>query len=138
MDKNAVLFALNRFFDIVENRTGRGVDQVVVKTFEANRDFLGIRLDGVKCYTKQGLLGVIERIYQKEENLVRCEDKITRHMTVDEFTALIHGGVSSYNLHQGLFMLSQRVEKLVVAIKFQNGLISRLLKLECARLERVS
>ena len=97
------------------------VDKLVLKTFEVNRDFQGTRIDGAKCYTRMGLFGVIERIYQKDEFTVRAEQKVSNKMSVDEFTSLIRGGVTSYNMTQGLFMLVKKIDELVDAQKFANG-----------------
>lgn len=136
MDKNALLFAIDRFFDIVKERTGRDLEEVVVKTFECNRDFFGVRLDGVKCYTKKGLHGVIERIYQKEENVVRYETKFTREMTLDQFRGTILGGIREYDHLQTSFVIMQEVRKLTQAVKFNNEVLGDLLRLERARWER--
>lgn len=125
MDQNAVLFALNRFSDVVYERTGRRLENVVLKTFEVNRDYQGVRIDGAKCYTLKGLFGVIERIYQKEEDTVRHEVKVSKPMSVDEFQSLIQGGISAYNLQQGLFMLMQEIKGLKETMKFQNEVISK-------------
>ena len=118
---DACLFAIKRLLDLVESRKGSMVDVVTLKTFEVNRDFQGVRIDGCKCYTRMGLFGVIERIYQKDEFTVRAEQKISKEMTVDEFTSLIHGGVTSYNMTQGLFMLVKKIDALVEAQKFTNA-----------------
>ena len=139
MDKNAISFAVNRFYDLVQERSGHSLDQVVVKTFEINRDVQGVRLDGVKCYTKKGLFGMIERIYQKDEDVVRYENKITKPMSLDEFNALLMGGVSTYNMQQGVFSLSQRIDRLTEAIKFSNEQTQtqiRLMQAILAKLER--
>lgn len=125
MDRNAVLFALNRFFDLVTERSGRRLENVVLKTFEVNRDYQGVRVDGAKCYTVKGLFDVIERIYQKEDSVVRHEVKVTKSMSVDEFQSLIQGGISSYNLQQGLFMLMQEIKGLKESVKFQNEVIGK-------------
>lgn len=125
MDQNAILFALNRFSDAVYERTGRRLENVVLKTFEVNRDYQGVRIDGAKCYTLKGLFGVIERIYQKEEDTIRHEVKVSKPMSVDEFQSLIQGGVSAYNLQQGLFMLMQEIKGLKETMKFQNEVISK-------------
>jgi len=137
MDRNAVFFALERFFDIVRERTGCDVEEVVVKTFEVNRDYVGVRIDGCKCYTRKGLFGMIERIYQKEDSLVRSEVKVSKPMSLDEFTALIRGGVSSYNLQQGVFMVMQEVRRLTDAVKFNNEAVLRLMKIQKAILDRL-
>jgi len=118
---DACLFAIKRLFDIVESKKGSMVEDVVLKTFEVNRDFQGVRIDGCKCYTRMGLFGVIERIYQKDEFTVRVEQKVSRKMSIDEFTSLIRGGVTSYNMTQGLFMLVQKIDDLVEAQKLANA-----------------
>lgn len=120
MDKNAVLFALNRAFDIVKERSGHDLENVTLKTFEMNRDVHGIRLDGFKCYTKKGLFGMIERIYQKEEDVVRHEHKITAPMTLDEFEILMRGGVTGYNLQQAAYAIIQEQRKSQEIQKFAN------------------
>jgi len=121
MDKNAVLFAIDRAFDIMEKRTGKSVENVVVKTFEINRDFEKIRLDGggKYCFTKKSLFGAIERIYQKGD-VVRSEHKISREMGLEEFEVLLRGGVTGYNVQQAVFALVQENRKLTEAQKFQN------------------
>lgn len=127
MDKHAVLFALNRFFDIVKRRSGHDLDVVTVKTMESNRDFQGVRIDGsIKCLTKKGLFGVIERIYQKEESVVRVEQKTVKPMRLEEFEALLHGGVPHYNIEQGQFVLVQEIRRLVEAQKFVNEQVAML------------
>ena len=136
MDKNSIHFALSRFYDIVKEKTSHELDDVVVKTFEMNRDYAGVRLDGFKCYTKKGLFGVIERIYQKDD-LVRHEHKITKPMTIDEFTALMRGGVTEYNLQQGLFMVVQEVKALTETQKFVNEKIMQLIRLQNAIIKRL-
>jgi len=120
MDRHSVMFALNRFYDLVKQKTGHDLDTVTVKTFELNRDKEGVRLDGAKCYTRKGLFGIIERIYQKDSNTVRMEQKISTPMTVDKFTALLRGGVTTYNITQGLYALVQEIRILTTAQKFMN------------------
>jgi hypothetical protein len=66
------------------------------------------------------LFGALERIYQKEPNLVRHEFKISKTVSIDEFVALVQGGAASYNIQQGLFMLGQQLRSLTEAQKFQN------------------
>ena len=117
---DACLFGVKRLLDIVESRQGSPVDQLTLRTFEVNRDFQGTRIDGAKCYTRTGLFGVIERIYQKDESTVRIEQKISRKMKVDEFTALLRGGVQSYNLTQALFVMVKKFDALVEALKYNN------------------
>ena len=128
MDHNAVVFAIQRCYDLIEGRTGRRVENVVVKTFEVNRDYQGVRLDGAKCYTVKGFFDVLERIYQKEASVVRTEHKVTKPMKVDEFQALMRGGVTGFNVTQALFALTQDVKRLGEAQKFNNALMTKVLK----------
>lgn len=119
MDRNACLLAIQRCFDIARVRLGKDLEQVTIKTFEANRDYLGVRLDRAQCLTRQGLLDTIERIYQKED-VVRHEFKVTKDMTLTEFEALLKGGVTAYNVTQSSFALIQEVRKLAEALKGTN------------------
>jgi hypothetical protein len=73
----------------------------------------------VKCLTASDLKGVLARIYQKTENIVRSEVKV-RKTSVKAIYALLKGGVTSYNIIQGLYMLVRRVEDLVKGIKYLN------------------
>jgi hypothetical protein len=87
MSHDACLLALNRWFDLVEGRTGRSVADLELLTFECNKDYYGVRIDGVQCVTKKDLYGMVERVYQKEENLVRKEWKVSQPMSVNAFEA---------------------------------------------------
>jgi hypothetical protein len=90
-----------------------------VVSCEFNQDYQGLRLDGVKCLTVSDLKGVLERIYQKKENLVRSEVKVKK-ASVETIYALLKGGVTSYNIVQGLYTLVKKVENLVEGIKYLN------------------
>jgi hypothetical protein len=128
MGKDACLFAIHRWFDIAENHLGRSLPEPLELTsFEQNRDYKGLRIDGVQCVTKKGLDGMIERVYQKEEGLVRAEHKVSKSMTFTEFESLLQGGVGGYNQTQAQFALMQQVGALTEALKFTN---SRLLGIE--------
>lgn len=127
MDRNACLFALSRGFDIVKARSGYVLDRVVVKTFEVNRDYQGYRLDGgVHCYTQKGLFDVIERIYQKEENVLRHEFKVSKEVSLEQFQVLMKGGVTGFNLQNAVFALAQDQRNLTEAVKFMNEKMMRI------------
>lgn len=114
MDKNATMFALHRFFDVVKERSGHDVEKVVFKTFEVNKDAYGVRLDGGwKCFTKKRLFDVIECIYQKDEGVVRAELKINRDLDLENFQALIMGGMAGYDENQRTVYLGKKIERLI-------------------------
>jgi hypothetical protein len=77
MSHDACLLALNRWFDLVEKHLGRSLVDLELLTFERNKDYYGVRIDGVQCVTRNSLYGMVERVYQKEENLVRKEWKVS-------------------------------------------------------------
>lgn len=130
MSREACLLALHRWFDLVEGRLGRVVDGVEVTSFEVNKDYAGVRLDGgLACYTKTGLFGLVERVYQKERNVVRAERKVSKSMSVTEFESLLHGGVSGYNVTQANFALMRKVDELTEALKFTNSQVLQLTKI---------
>jgi len=136
MSHDACLFALNRWFDIAESRLGRSLPEVELQTVEFNKDYQSLRLDGnVKCFTKKGLFDTIERIYQKEEDVVRHEHKISKSMTLTQFQSLLQGGVTGYNITQANFALMQKVNQLTETIKFQNGQLLVIAKTQDAILK---
>lgn len=121
MSKDACLLAVNRWCDLVEARLGHSLVDLEITSFEQNKDYVGFRLDGaVKCVTKTGLFDVIERVYQKEENVVRCEHKVTHSMSFTEWESLLQGGVPGYNTTQAIFALTQKLDQLIEAQKFAN------------------
>jgi hypothetical protein len=105
-------------------------------TFETNRDFSGVKLEGgFKVYTLPSLSGVVERIYQKEDNLVRHELKVSRKMTVDQFLELAHGGVSAYHIVQATFYSTQKVEDLTETVKLLVERVGKSQKIQEAVLD---
>jgi hypothetical protein len=127
MSHDACLLALNRWFEIVEGRLGYCLQDLVLQTVEFNKDYHGCRIDGMQCVTKQDLYGVIDRTYQKEEDVIRRERKICKPMTMNKFEAEIHRQLDDIGTGQGLFELKEEVRQLKEAMKFSN---SRQLELE--------
>jgi hypothetical protein len=119
MDKNGCLLALHRGFDIVKAKLGKDLEQIELKTFELNRDYLGVRVDTPICITQKGLFDIVERVYQKEEG-VRHEWKVSKNMSLLEFESLLQGGVTAYNVTQSSFALITEVRKLAEALKSTN------------------
>lgn len=120
MDRDSCLLALDKAFGVVRNRLGRDLDMIELKTFELNRDYLGVRVDRATCVTRVGLYGVVERVYQREQG-VRHEWKISQNMPLADFEALLQGGVSGYNVMQANFMMVQEMKKLGDALKMTNS-----------------
>ena len=120
--KDTLLFALNRVLDVVEATTGHVVeDGVVLTSFETNRDYPGKRLDGkIACLTMKQLFEVIERVYQKDEDTLRTERKVSCDMKVEAAVDLLRGNLPDSNVAQGLKVLSDRVDGLNTRIGFGN------------------
>ena len=128
MSHDACLLALHRWFDLAEKHLGWELNDFELTTFEANKDYYGCRIDGgIKCVTKMGLYDMIERTYQKEENLVRHEWKVSQPTSVNALEALFRKGIEGHDAAQAGFVLNQDVKRVVEALKFTN---SRILGIE--------
>ncbi len=128
MDRNTCLFALEKCIKVIESRLGHVLEDVVVRTFEANKDYSGARLDGVHCLTVKGLFDVVERVYQKEENLVRHELKVSQPTSLEQFIGLLNGGVSQYQMNQAVFSIIQELKTVAEAVKSNTGHVCDLAK----------
>jgi len=129
MSKDACLLAIQRWMDMAEKRLGRPLPEPLeLLCFEVNKDYSGLRLDGVQCVTKKDLMGIIERTYQKEEGVIRHEHKVNQSMSLQQFESLIQGGVVGYSMTQLNYQLLQRVDRLTEALKFTNSHIIELEK----------
>jgi hypothetical protein len=126
MSHDACLLALNRWFDIVQDHLSFQLNDLQILTFELNKDYHGMRIDGVVCITRTDLYGMIERIYQKEENLVRKEQKTVTPMSVNKFEEAISKGFNESSNAQANFELKQEVKGNSDALKYTN---SRLLEM---------
>ena len=122
MSHDACLLALNRWFEIVEGRLGYCLQDVVLQTVEFNKDYHGARIDGFQCVTKMELYGIIDRTYQKEEDVIRRERKIVLPMTMNKFESEIHRQMEDIGKGQEFFELQQEVKRLSETQKFSNKL----------------
>jgi hypothetical protein len=129
MSHDACLLALNRWFDVAEKHLGWELNDLELLTFECNKDYYGVRIDGVSCVTKKDLFGMVERVYQKEENLVRKEWKITEPTSVTAFEAALRKGVENHDRVQASFELKEEVKRVAEAMKFANSRLYQLEKL---------
>ena len=127
MSHDACLLALNRWFDITQDHLGWQLNDLQILTFECNKDYHGVRVDGLQCVTKTDLFGMIERIYQKEENLVRKEQKTVVPMSINKFEEAISKGFNDSANSQANFEIKREVKGNSDALKFTN---SRLLGME--------
>lgn len=139
MDRNSCLLAMDKGFHIAKDKLGKDLEQIELKTFELNRDYLGVRVDRATCITKKGLYDLVERVYQKEFG-VRHEVKVNTPMPLKDFEDLLQGGVTNYNLTQANFALVQEVRKLAEAQKMANSQLQsqgKLLEAICQRLYKL-
>ena len=99
----------------------RGVFDAVwmVKNFELLWDSEGLRLEGVKALTLEGLDGVLEKYYNKDDGL-RREVRSSIPAELDSLLALVQGGVPTFQLIQGVGVLTRKMDDLTDAIKGGN------------------
>jgi hypothetical protein len=113
-----------------------GDDDLHVVSCEINEDYHGLRVEGWKCLTVAGLGGALERIYRKENNLVRSEVRV-KYTSPEAIYALLKGGVQSYNVIQELHILAEKVEDLGRSMKYHNQLDLEMRDLLLKILERL-
>jgi DNA-binding Lrp family transcriptional regulator len=89
---------------------GRGYSDFgwMVSNVEQFRDFMGIRLEGLKAVTLDNLDTTLEKMYQKSYGL-RHEVRTSRVMGMDEMQALIQGGVPTMNVVQGVNLMVNEI-----------------------------
>jgi len=75
---------------------------------------------------------MIERVYQKEENLVRKEWKVSAPMSVNKFEEAIKKGVAEHDRVQASFELKEEVRRVSEAVKFTNSRLCSIEKLNAA------
>ena len=121
MSHDACLLALNRWFEIVEGKLGYCLQDLVLQTVEFNKDYHGVRIDGFQCVTKKDLYGIIDRTYQKEEDVIRRERKLSQPMSLNKFEQEIHRQLDDIGKSQADFELKEEVRLLKEAMKFSNG-----------------
>lgn len=121
MSHDACLLALNRWFEIVEGKLGYCLQDLVLQTVEFNKDYHGCRIDGMQCVTKSDLYGIIDRTYQKEEDVIRRERKIVMPMSLNKFESEIHRQLDDIGKGQETYELKEQVRSLSEAMKFNNS-----------------
>jgi predicted transcriptional regulator len=127
MSYDACMFALNRWFDVAEGRLHFCLSDLKLTCFEVNKDYHGVRVEGVQCLTRSDLFGMIERFYQKENNVLRQEFKVTKPTSINEFEAHLKNGLDNAEKAQNVFETQREIALVKDALKFNN---SRMLDVE--------
>lgn len=136
MDCSQVAMAVELFRLHVALRTDHTLasDRMEVHSCEFLQDYEQLRLDGVRCVTVKSFLGALERVYNRNRG-IRSEVKV-QPQDVTSIMTLLKGGVSTYNILQGQFMMVQEIKHLTDAVKGSNRLTSTLTLLVKELLER--
>lgn len=79
-------------------------------SFHMNRDFYRVELDGLKCLTRDYLLGFFERIYQKGSDTVRAEIGLT-DFGMEDMISLVRGDLNYYVLCKTIIPKIDELEK---------------------------
>lgn len=108
---------------VVCGELGCSWGQVSVVSCEFNRDFFGVRLDGVKAVTLRSFDGSFRRVYN-HRGFLRDEVKTVGSKKIEDVLALMQGGISQYNIQQFLYVNFQKWSEYVEATKFSNRLVS--------------
>lgn len=138
MEWSEWVFAKSLFIEKASEAVGRAVSEpeVQVLNSEVGNDLLGRRIEGLaKCVTLTSFNGVLERIYQKDEETVRREVKV-ENTTIEQIEALWRGGVTPYNLIQSTQNLVNRLDAQERRLNQLTTAIMRLVRLEEARFKR--
>ena len=104
------------------------VDSILVTNLEWLKDYTGVRLEGVKCMTARTVLGLLERIYNKDYG-VRHEVKVEGEFPLPTFYAMIHGGVNPANIVTTNFMIVKEAQKIVEELREERGIALQMVPL---------
>ncbi len=83
-------------------------------------DIMGVRIEGAKVITLDNLEGTLEKIYNKAYG-VRHEVRVNQPISMESLEALWHGGVSTYQVQQSLWGMSNDIRKMVEFNKSMMG-----------------
>lgn len=126
LDFTACTLAIERFKTAVRDILGISIanKDICVRNCEFLEDYVGMRLEGLNCVTAESFLGSLERIYNKGAGL-RSEVKV-KPDSLESIYTLLKGGVTPYNVMQGMYALVKKVDDLTTALKFQNETMIRI------------
>lgn len=95
----------------------------LLRNIEVLRDTESIRLEGIESVTLTDFQNrTMEKYYNKGRG-ARRELRSQTHTTLTQLTALIYGGQSSYQMLQGLGIVSQKIDGVVETGKNTNRLL---------------
>lgn len=80
-------------------------------------DYLGVRLEGMKCITWDDFNGTMEKIYSKGQS-TRREISFSNPVVVHEIESVITGGMVQNQIMQGLGLLVTKIDRLTDAVGF--------------------
>jgi len=103
-------------------------------TVHFNKDYFGIRLDGLKCITWDDIDGIMVRFYNKGKGL-RREVVTGRPISLLEVEALLQGGMSVYQVVQAQMSTTYAVKDMVEKIDKMSWLNHQILKQQQSILE---
>lgn len=86
--------------------------------YEFLKDYLGVRLEGLKAITLTSFMGLMEKLYQKEKCL-RHEVRSHVPVPVETLQGLMQGGMSTANLQQFNYLLVKDVARILEEMKRQ-------------------
>jgi hypothetical protein len=127
MDFDKTVLVMDKFKQIVFERTGAKISdgEVNVVTCELNEDRQDIRLDGLKSVTVKDFVGSLERIYNKGGGL-RSEVKV-KPQSIEHIYGVLKGGMTPYQILQGIGLLTSEIKELKEVMKFNNRLQANIL-----------
>lgn len=118
--------ALVAVVELVKSYLGGPKDcDIEVVAPEFNNDYHGLQIYGSKSVSFSDFKGNFERIYQKG-GFVRSEARVNGTYPLEQVYALLKGGMPAYQILQSVGFLSEKLDKLVEAMKFHNEVDSRI------------
>ena len=99
----------------------------MVKNFELLQDTENIRLEGLQSVTFEGLEGILEKYYNKDQGY-RREIRASIPTPIENIVALSRGGIPTFQVIQHVGLLVKKMDDSIEAQKNTNRLVSELTK----------
>lgn len=118
----------NLFKLLVGKHTGLDIKEgdIWISTIEFQRDFKGLRWDGMNAITMTNLLSQF-KIYNKEQGL-RKEHKVTSSITAETLLALLSSETKSIDMLNEISYIKERVRKVENSSRTSNILLGKILE----------